>query len=225
MEKNKINENIESIDLDDEYATTIPNRNEESICWFKTALYNFRTASILIENKVFAHAVFFMQQCVECLIKGILVENKIVSLQELKKWSHKPEKAIEAFFEKLLSPSIDNIKYIRGKLDVDKNIEEKFKVALDIINKCSAQTTENMATNLSKMYVYTNECVNLCLFTLAVLLNSSQQNTRYPGINKRVPMQLYDESSLICKTVPELMKCIKYIICNVIGEDFDAQFK
>lgn len=52
--------------------------NTDAYNWYLTAKEDILTSKILFENDRYAHAIFFMQQCIECLIKGIFVETGII---------------------------------------------------------------------------------------------------------------------------------------------------
>lgn len=65
-----------NIDYQD-YSIVLGN-NQEAYNWYITADENIKTAEILLNNKRYPHSIFFMQQCVECLIKGIFLEAEII---------------------------------------------------------------------------------------------------------------------------------------------------
>ena len=86
-----------NIDYQD-YSIVLGN-NQEAYNWYITADENIKTAEILLNNKRYPHSIFFMQQCVECLIKGIFLEAEIIF--DPKSISHAPEKAFIQFYEKV----------------------------------------------------------------------------------------------------------------------------
>ena len=71
----KINKKIEVQNLNELFDITCSNRTEYSTCWLNVSINNYNTAFVLFKNNIYCHAIFFMQQSIECLIKAILIEN------------------------------------------------------------------------------------------------------------------------------------------------------
>ena len=80
----KINKKIEVQNLNELFDITCSNRTEYSSCWLNVSINNYNTAFVLFKNNIYCHAIFFMQQSIECLIKAILIENNLISLVILK---------------------------------------------------------------------------------------------------------------------------------------------
>ena len=215
----KINtESIRSIDINEIFSMTYPNRDENSICWFETAVLNCKTASTLLHNKIYCHALFFMQQCIECIVKGILIENQIVNVREIKKWSHSPEEAFSAFYKVMESQYELFFANIKERIIKEQDLESKLEMTNSIINHY-CQIYED---SLRKITTYNNPaillklCVDAIIISLSVLLNSMQQNTRYPDIETcKLPSVLYDESEIVVKHTPHILERIKYVLINV----------
>ena len=72
MASNKIKKNIKTFDVNEFLGIADNERTDLSILWYQTAIENLITANVLLENKRISHCIFFMQQCIECIIKGIL---------------------------------------------------------------------------------------------------------------------------------------------------------
>lgn len=214
-------ESIRSIDIDEMFNMTIPIRDKNSICWFETAVLDFKTAGTLLNNKVYCHSLFFMQQCVECIVKGILIENKIVNVGEIKKWSHSPEEAFSAFYKAMESQSELFFSNIKERILKEHGLESKLETTNSIINYY-CQIYED---SFKKTTVFCNPaialrlCVDAIILSLSFLLNSMQQNTRYPDIETcKLPSMLYDESETVVKHSSEILKRIRYVLNNVCPE-------
>ena len=59
MAKNKIKDNIKTLDVNEIYGVAENKRTEYSIAWYRTALDNLLTARILLMNNRLNHCVFF----------------------------------------------------------------------------------------------------------------------------------------------------------------------
>ena len=91
----KINKKIEVQNLNELFDTTCSNRTEYSTCWLNVSINNYNTAFVLFKNNIYCHAIFFMQQSIECLIKAILIENNLISFSDIKSANHRPEQALD----------------------------------------------------------------------------------------------------------------------------------
>ena len=96
MAKRRIKENIETLDVNEVFGVSVNERTETSLAWFSVAKDNVSTAKLLFDNKKYHHCVFFLQQSIECIVKGVLLENKIVDHAE--DFSHSPIEALEQFY-------------------------------------------------------------------------------------------------------------------------------
>lgn len=168
-----------NIDFED-YSIVFSN-NKEAYNWYITANENIKTAEILLNNKRYAHSIFFMQQCVECLIKGIFLEAEIIL--DPKNISHAPEKAFIQFYEKVGDPlNKANCEMVVKALKDKKidNFEKKIDYFIPVINGATTQYEPNSnalsENHLTAKFIY----VQTVLFCLAKLFEGTQQDTRYP---------------------------------------------
>ena len=75
---------------------------------------------------------FFLQQCIECIIKGILIENKFID--NAKDFNHNPEYAIELFYKQTNSISIKYYESIKEELKNIKDFESRLIKIVGITN-------------------------------------------------------------------------------------------
>lgn len=212
---------IQSVDIDNNFKMTLPERDTESICWFKTAVLNYNTANILLNNKIVCHALFFMQQCVECVVKGILIENHIVAIGEIKNWNHSPENAFSELYRSFESQSEELFTKIKEKINNEHGLQSKLKITISIINHYFKVYEDSLNMTHSKIEpsVYLHLYVDVAIISLSVLLNCMQQNTRYPDIETyRLPTMVYDESEIVVEYTREILKMINCILNNVCPE-------
>lgn len=198
--------------------------NTDAYNWYLTAKEDILTSKILFENGRYAHAIFFMQQCIECLIKGILVETGIIV--EPKDINHKPEKAFITLYEKVGDTvNKSNCDFINNKLEERKLIsfESKLLFFIGVINDINSQYEKWLYSSYSDSAKY-NYIQNI-LFCLSKLFEDTQQNTRYPMNDKNgntltLPFKLYN-TSIIKNKIKSLISLIESIIDIITcGIDF-----
>lgn len=189
--------------------------NTDAYNWYLTAKEDILTSKILFENGRYAHAIFFMQQCIECLIKGIFVETGIIV--EPKDINHKPEKAFITLYEKVGDTvNKSNCDFINNKLEERKLIsfESKLLFFIGVINDINSQYEKWLYSSYSDSAKY-NYIQNI-LFCLSKLFEDTQQNTRYPMNDKNgntltLPFKLYN-TSIIKNKIKSLISLIESII-------------
>ena len=198
--------------------------NTDAYNWYLTAKEDILTSKILFENGRYAHAIFFMQQCIECLIKGIFVETGIIV--EPKDINHKPEKAFITLYEKVGDTvNKSNCDFINNKLEERKLIsfESKLLFFIGVINDINSQYEKWLYSSYSDSAKY-NYIQNI-LFCLSKLFEDTQQNTRYPMNDKNgntltLPFKLYN-TSIIKNKIKSLISLIESIIDIIrCGIDF-----
>jgi hypothetical protein len=220
MSKNKIKDNIEIIDINDKYAITKSERTPESCSWYEVANENLITAEILLDNKRIPHTIFFLQQSIECIIKAILLENKIIN--DVKDFNHKPEEAILQFLEREQSYSKEILDYIKKKMSYRRDFVSRLKTMNEIVNKLTRQYNNivDLYEKIFKEIEYTNNII----YCFAILFSTTQQNTRYPESannntddNKRwnLPNEMYQETAETLDELNSIMPFFKFILDTV----------
>lgn len=220
MSKNKIKDNIEVIDINDKYAITKSERTPESCSWYEVANENLITAEILLDNKRIPHTIFFLQQSIECIIKAILLENKIIN--DVKDFNHKPEEAILQFLEREQSYSKEILDYIKKKMSYRRDFVSRLKTMNEIVNKLTRQYNNivDLYEKIFKEIEYTNNII----YCFAILFSTTQQNTRYPESannntddNKRwnLPNEMYQETAETLDELNSIMPFFKFILDTV----------
>ena len=137
MARNKIKKDIKTIDINDIFGVADNERTDYTISWYLIAQENIKTAKVLLNNKRIYHCVFFLQQSIECIIKGILLENRLID--NVKDFNHKPEDAIEQFYIKLDSESIHICNYIKKEMSSIIDFESRLIHMAKIANSYTIQ--------------------------------------------------------------------------------------
>ncbi len=242
----KIREDIKTCDINDKFGVTESQRTSKSLAWFNTARENLQTANILLSNKRINHCVFFLQQCIECIIKGILIENNIV--HNAKDFNHHPEIALEHFFEQNGFVSIEYCKAIKSSLAESDDFEIRLRKMAKIINKFTieySKATENIPKDFSidpssyaalglptycsdthayltieKMH-YTQNVI----YCFAILFGGNQieQNTRYPMAEEEtlLPTQRYCSTPIIIEGLTTCIPLFESILKTILHEDLE----
>ncbi|MBO5843802.1 MAG: HEPN domain-containing protein [Bacteroidales bacterium] len=228
MSKNKIKDNIESIDINDKYAITKSERTPESCSWYKVANENLITAKILLDNKRIPHTIFFLQQSIECIIKAILLENKFID--NVKDFNHKPEEAIVQFLKREQSDSVKILDHINEKMSNEKDFVSRLKTMSAIVNTLTTQY-DNIV-DLDKKIFKEKEYTKNIIYCFAILFSTTQQNTRYPestnnnadGNNRlNLPNEIYQETTETLKGLDSIILFFEYILNKVYNHTNDKK--
>ena len=211
----KINKKIEVQNLNELFDITCSNRTEYSSCWLNVSINNYNTAFVLFKNNIYCHAIFFMQQSIECLIKAILIENNLISFSDIKSANHRPEQALDEYLIDKKSETYNTFLFIKDKIYHESNFEKKFQLALNIINDCTKQTNVIITKDDSNTQLHIHYLINLHIYTLSILLGQLEQKTRYPNDNNETPNVLFDGSQIIKEIVPLLLECLEHCIRRV----------
>lgn len=242
MVKNRIQSDIKTLDVNDDLGVTANERTEISLSWFNVAKDNLDTAKILFEYKKYHHCVYFLQQSIECIVKGVLIENHIIDELQIK--THSPEDAFDCFYKHVNSSSIAITQYVRDRMSGIDSFELRLERMAQIMNYYTDQY--NRGTILSPDYVRTFNnsslsslglsigmdedaivqkiqkiyFVNLLVYCIATLFRESQQNTRYPMKSNDkllLPSERYPGSELIFTGLQNLLVFYDYILENILG--------
>lgn len=219
----KINDNIEVLDVNDIYATTLGIRTDESIAWYKSARSNLRSAKALLDNKQYPHSVFFLQQSIECVVKAIVLENKVIDNAKI--FSHSPEKALELFYKKMNSGSIEFCVKIKDRMKDLNDFESRI---VEMAAQVNSQAKEYMEIERMKdingflvnkeavvaiglpgsaisdevayKFIFRKQFVLNLVYCFSILFSTTQQSSRYPTCvngNLLIPTQQYSLPKII----------------------------
>ncbi|MBD5201171.1 MAG: HEPN domain-containing protein [Bacteroidales bacterium] len=208
--------------------------------WYEVANENIKTANILLENNRICHATFFIQQALECIIKGLFLENGVANTSDLESISHYPNKAIRSYYLKV------NDKYgvkfcdkIVNVLNKGQNFYEKIDLAAQIANLITEQYNDNLTCKERQLAVtYSPKALGLgitatqeechlrayklyyfqyILTILSYVFNHDvESNARYPQYvdNKTV----LTPTSYVGDKVRENLKLVQLLIEHIIKE-------
>lgn len=219
----RINDDIEVLDVNEVYATTLGIRTDVSIAWYKSARSNLLSAKVLMDNKQYPHSAFFLQQSIECIVKAILLENKVID--NAKSFSHSPEKALELFYKKMNSGSMEFCVKIKERMKDLNDFESRMvematlvnslaKEYMDIermkdINDFQVNPESVVAIGLpgkvvsdvvAYKFIFRKQFVLNLVYCFAILFSTTQQSSRYPTIVNEellLPDQQYSSPKIV----------------------------
>lgn len=212
MKNSKINDNLKKIEIEKQFGIVYGFNFEEAVIWYNIADENLTTSKVLIDNQRFAHAAFFMQQSVECFIKGILIHSEILSPDKVKSVSHDIESVFCEFYKKVGDEyNIDTIQSIHSKLRKYTSFSDKItKIIVPCVNNIIEQF-ERAKTDLSFGFHTIHGYITNMLILLSILLDRNvQQDTRYYN-NDSYPCEKYTESSQLDKVLEYLISVNEWI--------------
>ena len=247
MAKRRIENQIVTIDVTDIYGVAQTERTDLSLRWYEVARDNLATAKLLLDNSRCHHCVFFLQQSIECIVKGILLENKIVQTAE--SFSHAPEMAIECFYKQLGSASLEYCEYIKKEMSDKVGFENRLTHMANIFNGFMAQylqileedapedffiesssylaigLPDSCSRNAAYWYIQTVFYVNIFVYCFAVLFGNTpnskvQQNTRYPMDEGGVwmPTEKYRGTKNVIEGLYSIIKNFEFILKSILRE-------
>lgn len=240
MTKAHINKAIKTINVSEEFGVTENQRTEYTLSWFYVAKENLLSAKTLFDAQQFAHCIFFIQQCIECIIKGILLENKIIV--DAKALNHNPENIIEEFYKLMNSDSQKHCEYIKTEMrdkigfenriihmkSIFNNYMRKYNEALEevppsnfivypdcysAIGASNKDSREHLYKHLQTIF-YTH----IFIFCFAILFSDVQQNTRYPIPESGclMPIDKYPKSATISEGLSTILPTLDFIIRTIL---------
>ncbi|EEC95036.1 HEPN domain-containing protein [Bacteroides fragilis] len=211
MSRNRklVKENLHTEDVNDAYAI-IAGCNCAGIKWYIVATENLATAKVLFKNERFAHCIFFLQQCVECLIKGILLECDVIDRPI--GLGHAPEEAFKELYERFDNGyNAENCKFISQAINgIENNFEKKLPIIVKLVNKATTVYSNNYIMMLTGHDEVKYNYVNTVLYCLGILFNGTEATTRYP--DKEVCPEEKYSTNAIQTQIPSLLNLIERII-------------
>ena len=99
--KIQINDRFKEINISNEIVLIKGSRTHYVEAWYKIAEDNLSSAKVLLENKCVNHAVFFIQQSVECIVKGLFLEAGILNADKIRCINHNPSDAFKKLYKKI----------------------------------------------------------------------------------------------------------------------------
>lgn len=208
----KINDKLKEVDIEKQLGIVYGFNYKEAVIWYNIANENLTTSKVLIDNQRFAHAAFFMQQSVECFIKGILIHSEILSPDNVKSVSHDIESVFCEFYKKVGDEyNINTIQSIHSKLQVHTSLSDKITMIIVPCANNIIEQFENAITDLTYRVHTIHGYITNMLILLSILLDRNiQQDTRYYA-NGSYPCEKYTESSQLDKVMEYLISVNKWI--------------
>lgn len=194
--KQKINENFNMFEKNEEYGVVYGFNYEEAVIWYNIAAENLITSEILLENGRFAHAAFFMQQSIECFIKGILIHSEVTSSSNAKYISHNLQSTICEFYQKVGDErDLKIIENIQNKLLDCKTFSEKItQVIRPSANNLFEQFQKAITDHIFSIFTIQTYINNMLILLSLLFDHGTQQDTRYYS-NKSYPFEKYTADS------------------------------
>lgn len=226
----KINDKLKEVDIEKQFGIVYGFNFEEAVIWYNIADENLTTSKVLIDNHRFAHAAFFMQQSVECFIKGILIHSEILSPYKVKSVSHDIESVFCEFYKKIGDEYYFNtIQNIHSKLQEHTSFSDKITMIIIPCANNIIEQFERAKTDLTFGFHTIHGYITNMLILFSILLDRNiQQDTRY-YYNDSYPCEKYTESSQLDKVLEYLISVNEWIkfltnhnsIIQTPGNDID----
>lgn len=146
MGKFKIkNDFLPSYEATNGIHTLNSNRTNYITSWYTVANENIKTVAILLQNERISHAVFFLQQTVECLIKGLFLENRIALPSDIEEIKHYPNKAFRSYYEKVQDCyGVTFCDLFLNVVNKGKDFYEKLNISAQIANVLTTDYNNNI---------------------------------------------------------------------------------
>lgn len=120
-------------------------RTDAVKAWFDIAYENIISAEILLNSNRIPHTVFFIQQTIECLIKGIFSENGIVESQKASDINHYAFKAFHTYYVKFQDQyGIEFSDLVTRIIDKGNTFSEKLEFCALISNTLTMEYNNNI---------------------------------------------------------------------------------
>lgn len=141
--KIQINDNFNEINISNEIVLIKGSRTPNVDAWFKIAEDNLSSARVLFDNNRVNHAIFFIQQCVECIVKGIFLEAGVIREDKIKSINHNPSEAFEKLYEKIgYEQGLQYCRQIPEMFNKRSSFEEKFILGISLANQFTTAFNE-----------------------------------------------------------------------------------
>lgn len=122
-------------------------RTDYILSWYKVANENVRSAFLLLHNDRISHAVFFLQQTIECLIKGLFLENGVAAPSDMEIIKHYPNKAFRTFYDKVQDNyGVKFCDLFQNVINKGKSFYEKLDISAQVANVLTTDYNENQET-------------------------------------------------------------------------------
>lgn len=219
MSKNKlqINDNLNEINISKDIVLLKGKRTQTVNAWYEIAADNLSSAKVLFENKCVNHAVFFIQQSVECIVKGLFLEAGILNADIIRYINHNPSDAFEKLYKKIdYEQGLEYCRQIPEMLNKRSSFEEKMILVTSLANKFTSAFKEFMLAFQSNIisfdtsryessvidYYVTEKCYyqNILLLFSCLFTHKVESNARYlTAMNNNVilPKQMFSTPQII----------------------------
>ena len=236
----KLKENFNLVDLSPEIKTIIGEKTDIVINWYILAKENLLSASIMIDNVRIPHAIFFIQQSIECLVKGIFLESGIIEEKTVKSINHNPAEIFKNFYQKVnYKEGLYYCEMFPQYLNQGENFEERLAISAHIANQFTTrycnlvsgkddnnipeyQNISTLGLDENASHFYCHLKVNRGFYVQDMLLllsfvfsNNIEQEVRYPKENNP---EFLPEKEFNKIRIRECLPTIIRIINNILNE-------
>lgn len=237
MSKSKIhiNNNLNEVNITDNIYLIQGCRTPTVEAWYKIANENLKSANILLENKCFSHAIFFIQQCVECIVKGVFLMSGILNADKIKDISHNPSDAFKQLYETIgYEKGIEYCQQIPDMLAKKSSFEGKMILGVSLANQFTtayenvqSQFKNNLPSDTSTLESYVEDYVintkfyyqNILLLFSCLFTHEVESSARYfTETNNQInfPNHIFSTKK-ISETLPTFIRPLSYLIDYFAG--------
>lgn len=241
-----IEKDLNDVDITSNVAAIVGSRTDAVIAWYRVAKDNLSTANLLLKNKHIPHAIFFIQQCVECLVKGTFLECGALNEETTKQICHSPDKAYKALYKHInYEYGIYYCKEIPRQLNNGKSFEDKLKIGASIANQFTKRYRADLNNSHKDAsyidyrnpyamglpdganqllchlrYLESMYAENMLLLFSCIFSHEVEQNVRYPVINNdkiTIPTDNF-YSRIIEEGLTTIIPILNTILKTIVGD-------
>ena len=238
-----IKDSLNQVDVNEDIAAIFGERTPTVLAWYKVANNNLQSAKLLLENGNIPHTIFFIQQCIECFIKGAFLEADVLTPENIRSINHNPSEAYRALYTKIdyqyglylcdeIPRQLNKASSFTDRLKINASIANQFTtVYWEDLKKAPTEylnyhydnalplgLPENTPQLISHFQFLDSMYAENMLLLLSCVFNGDVQNeTRYPimdGNKVLIPDDIFDDN-IVRESLPTIIPLLEKI-SNII---------
>lgn len=240
-----IEDTLNHVDLNEDIAAIIGERTPTVLAWYKVANSNLQSAKLLLENGNIPHTIFFIQQCIECFVKGSFLEAGALSPENVRRINHNPSEAYRALYTKIdyqyglylcdeIPRQLSKATTFVDRLKINASIANQFTNAYSkAINDAPIEYANYHYDNPLPLglpqhtpqlichyqFLASTYADNMLLLLSCVFTDDIQNETRYPslkGDRVLIPNEKFDDI-IVRDSLPTIIPLLERISNTIIG--------
>lgn len=241
-----IKDSLNQVDINEDIAAIFGERTPTVLAWYKIAKTNLHSAKIMLENGNIPHTIFFIQQCIECFVKGSFLEAEVLTPQNIRCISHNPSEAYRALYTKIdyqyglylcdeIPRQLNKASSFADRLKINAAIANQFtraywkefeKAPTEYLNyhydnPIPLGLTQNTPQLICHyQFLASMYAENMLLLLSCVFTDDVQNETRYPALTDSkviTPTEKFD-NNIVREGLPTIIPLLEKISNTIIGD-------